>query len=102
MRCGCQNGHNAMNLMTAAAGRTVPMQANLEKWDAAPPTAARNIRKGRHDIYEIDLTEKAGGLASGILDRAVSQLFQYQIYPKQRMRALVCTPDGLISEGALI
>lgn len=47
-----------------------------------------------HDRYE--------GVVRGSLESALDRLFRYDIFPPARLRARVCTPDGLVSIGATI
>jgi uncharacterized protein (UPF0548 family) len=67
------------------------------RWERLAPNASReSIARGGyvHDRYE--------GRVEGSFESALDRLLRYDVFPPERMRARVCSPDARIATGVTI
>ena len=84
-----------MQLLRASHAWHSPFDAT--RWQGLSPNATRESVAGGgyvHDRYE--------GRVEDSFDGAVERLSRYAIFPPQRMRAAVCSPDGRVAVGVTI
>jgi len=92
-----------MILMTSGRARRQPMDARRTEWEQRPPSAALDDRGGQHDRYAVTLSTDGGDADQApLLQRASEALLRYDIYPPNRMRRLVCSPDQRVRQDVVI
>jgi len=71
---------------------------NCQSWQGIEETARYGETSGcKFDQYAISL-----GPGQDIFNIAVERLFNYKIYPSERMMARVCSPEGRVIKGCII
>jgi uncharacterized protein (UPF0548 family) len=79
------------------ASRAWASRIEAARWQRLAPNASReSIARGGyvHDRYE--------GRVDGSFESALDRLLRYDIFPPERMRALVCSPDARVAIGVTI
>lgn len=75
--------------------------ADCAAWSRRPITADPANVDGVTDTYSIDLPSSPPE-PDAAFEQAVDRLFRYDIFPRELMRAEVCTPDGRIVRDAVV
>jgi len=79
------------------ASRAWVSRIEAGRWERLAPNASREsiARDGYlHDRYE--------GRVDSSFESALDRLLRYDIFPPERMRALVCSPDARVATGVTI
>lgn len=85
------------------ARRLAALEFDCDAWAKLEPSASRaDAGRGVLDRYSVDLEPASGLTREAVLARAIDALQRYRIFPPERMRAAVCTPDRRIAPGATI
>lgn len=72
-------------------------------WGQRASSADLNFKGlGRHDSYHQEFTSVSGADPAELFQWAVERVMRYQVFPPNRMRALVDAPDGRVIRGATI